>query len=481
MPSSATRALTDSTQEVSAYRHYLEQCHTGHVCNGVYLVARHGKPIFVEAFGDVGDDARTPLAVDSAFDIGSISKQFTAMAVLKLEAQGKLSSSDRVATYLPDFPYKQVTIAQLLSHTSGIPDILVDYTKLLRSGPLREPITTRHVVHDLVTKGAALKFEPGSRYEYSNTAYLVLAALVEATTHQPFAAYLQQTFFKPLGMQHTWLRTPDSDKLISSRALGFLPAADGTRKAYDQFSSFYIRGAGGIYTTVQDLLRWENALASGRVVPQHLWLRAIMPTRLTDGRYVPYGFGLSLKPDGRGKVRISHGGHWRGFKSDLSYFPEMDLTVIQLTNNGEDDSVDANVTALETLADGGTPDLVGPRIGPELYARLGENPQQVRAWFDGVLAGHPKPYDLQEGRLNALGYALLSKKEAGKAVLVFQLSTMAFPNSANTYDSLADAYEAQGEISAALTSVRTAAALEPTSVRLRERRDALASRLKSAE
>ena len=461
--------------------HYLQHCHKAHVCNGVYLVARHGKPIFIHAFGEAGDAKRSPLSTNSSFDIGSISKQFTAMAILKLEAEGKLSTSDDVSLYLPEFPYSNITIAQLLSHTSGIPDISPEYTKMVMSGPLQSPITFSRAVSMLVAKDAPLVFESGARYEYSNTGYFILANLVEKVADQPFDKYLERTFFNPLGMKDTLLRTPSNAKFISHRAFGFEPAPDGTRKAYDQIPGFYMRGAGGIYTTAHDLLRWENALLSGQVVPKRLWIKAITPTRLSDESLSPYGFGLSLKPDGRGERRVSHGGHWRAFKSDLSYFPRTDLTVVALTNNAENESVEESVTALEAISDGGGPKQVLIRIGPELYSRLDDSPKEVQSWFTTAVKDQSRRYDIQEKELNTLGYAMLKRGASKKAVLVFQLNTIAFPHSPNAYDSLADAYVERGEARQALDSIRSAIALDPTSIRLQKRRDGLIQELKGAK
>ncbi|ATQ42537.1 serine hydrolase domain-containing protein [Caulobacter mirabilis] len=342
-----------------AYEAYLTQCHAARVCNGVYLIARGGEPVFAGAVGEAGDPARTPLTRDAAFDIGSISKQMTAVAVLKLAEAGRLSVDDPVAAHLPQYPYAGVTIAQLLSHTSGTPDVLGDYAVRLKPGPdgaVPPAVDGSDIVSFLIALGKPAVAPPGARYAYNNTGYLVLAALVETISGEPFADHLQRRLFTPLGMTYTRLRTPSNEAGIAHRAYGFRPQST-ERRPYDQIPGFYVRGAGGVYSTADDLLRWQRAL-NGGLVRADLWARATAPTRLTDGTSVPYGFGLNLKPDAEGVARISHGGHWRGFKSDLSYYPAADLIVIQLTNNAEDDSVDANVAALRRIAEGGRPEPV---------------------------------------------------------------------------------------------------------------------------
>lgn len=447
---------------------YLRRCAAAHVCNGAYLVARNGEPIYAGAVGDAGDGAQTPLTTHSAFDIGSISKQFTAIAVLKLVAEGRLSLEDPVTRLLPDFPYPDVTVVQLLTHTSGVPDAIEDYNDDLRAG--RGPFNGEDIVRRLVAAGRPLAFTPGSRFQYNNAGYMVLANVVEAASGQPFSTYLDQAFFKPLGMSETHLLTSGAEGVVTHRAFGFRPRPDVPRRALDQIPGFYVRGAGGLYSTVGDLLIWQNALNAGRVIPSDLLRRATEPTRLSDGTTTPYGFGgLNLRPDSDGGRRVWHGGHWRAFKSDLSYYPDTGLTVIQLTNNAEDDSVDANAAALAAIAAGRTPTAAKASIQWDLYDRVasGDAPA-VRAWFTAEAAAQPRRYEIVEGELNALGYRLIEAGNPARGALVLEMNTLAFPQSANTFDSLAEAQEALGDRAAALANVRRAVALDPASAPLRE-------------
>lgn len=365
-----------------------------------------------------GDEARTPLTIDSAFDIGSSSKQLTAMGVLRQVAAGNVSLNGKVADYLPSFPYAEVTVAQLLSHTSGIADAVPYYTDLIRQGGSRLPVTGTDVVSVLVDNHVPAAESPGTRYMYSNTGYMVLAVLVEQVTGQDFGEYLEQSFFKPLGMKNTRLLTPGTEGAIRRRAFGFADTPFWERRVIDQISGFYIRGAGGIYSTAPDLLRWVNALQADRVVPRQLLALATTPFLLSDGSSVPYGFGLSLKPDVLDGHRISHGGHWRAFKSDLSWYPDTGVTVIQLTNNNQDDSVDDNAAALARIATGGTPP---PLLEPIVWALVGNlaDGDAAHSWFKEQLSHSPRRHDIDESDLNILGYAYLKRKDAGLAVKVF--------------------------------------------------------------
>lgn len=376
---SVTPASAQSAPPAQRIRAYLDQCHTAHVCNGAYLVARKGKPIFIGAVGDAGDAARTPLTADNAFDIGSISKQFTAMAVLKLAMQHKLALTDKVAVHVRDFPFSEVTIQQLLTHTSGIPDILDQYTARLRAGP-KEPILGTDVVEMLARSDRAPTSPPGAKFKYNNTGYMVLALVVQDVARQPLSDYLNRNFFKPLGMANTHLRIPANEAAIAHRALGFRTAADGSRRPLDQIPNFYVQGSGGIYSTVEDLLRWENALTAGRVIPLALWRQAITPVRLSDGTTYPYGYGLTLKPTKAATPRIYHDGDWRAFKANLAHYPNTDVTIVQLTNNAEDDTVDVNEVALAKLAVGDSVPPVPTLAGPAIFESLGDL-AKARAWF----------------------------------------------------------------------------------------------------
>lgn len=351
------------------------------------------------------------------------------------------------------------------------------YMNLLRKGAATAPVTGADIVSVLADNGMPAVSAPGERFAYSNTGYMVLAALVERQTRRPFATYLEQAFFKPLGKKNTLLRTPANESAIEQRAFGFADAPIRERRAVDQRPGFYIVGAGGIYSTAPDLLRWENALNAGRVVPKRLLALATTPARLSDGSTAPYGFGLSLKPDASGVSRISHGGHWRAFKSHLSYHPNMDVTVIQLTNNNQDDSVDSNAAALAMIAAGKTPPTLSPPISWDLVDKLGSE-DAARSWFEAELSRNPRRYDIQLSELNDLGYGYLKQKDAGRAISVLKLATLAFPLSDNAFDSLADAYEAAGDTRAAYASVQSALALAPTSAAYLKRGEEMRARLR---
>ena len=229
---------------------------------------------------------------------------------------------------------------------------MAHYSQLLRSGKGDMPMLGEDVVQVLAASAAVPKSSPGERFEYSNTGYLLLARVVSQVSGLSFAAFLQREFFAPLRMANTRLRMPHNETDIAARAYGFRHAADGQRRPHDQIPGFYMQGAGGIYSTAGDLLIWSRALRSGLAMSASAWRAATTPSRLNDGSLVPYGFGFGLRPSALQQARIAHGGHWRAFKAELSHLPAQDIDIVLLSNNGEDQSVDAASKAIEAILAG---------------------------------------------------------------------------------------------------------------------------------
>ncbi|GHA72182.1 hypothetical protein GCM10007067_05810 [Lysobacter bugurensis] len=474
-PSTAHPVEDPAAQRIARY---LEACRDIEVCNGSYLVMRADQVIYRNAIGHASSTGDEPIGPDHAFDIGSISKQFTAAAVMRLVENGRVRLDDRVARYVPSFPYPDITVRHLLTHTSGLPDLIPHYSRRSESVSAPAPVLFRGAVETLADKALPLRFEPGTRHEYSNTGYIVLADVVEIAADVPIAEFLSRTFFVPLGMTRTRLRTPENESSIKPRAYGFATRGDGQRRPMDQIANVYLRGAGGIYSTARDLQIWMRAILEGKAVSASSWKAATTPARLTDGSAVPYGFGLSLKPSKLGTSRVTHGGHWRGFKSDLTLWPTHDAAAVQLTNNGEDDSVEQVRDAVEHILAGGAPSPVLEPAHRALSERLDRDSlQSVEQWLDTELAARPARYDFGEKQVNQLGYHLLKRKMADKAVLVFRANTRAHPASTNTYDSLADAHLAKGDRSQALQALRQILQLDPGSSSAKDRLRSLGEEL----
>jgi len=262
---------------------------------------------------------------ETVYQIGSISKQFTAAAILQLVDLGKLRLTDTLGQFVPEITHAQrVTVAQLLNHTSGIRS----YTDLWFTpeyGPgLRVSYSPEAILALFRTR--PLDFTPGSRSSYNNSGYYLLGLIVEKVSGVSYPEYLATRIFEPLGLKDTrYCRARDR---VPRRARGYLNAGYRRVENADVISETHAFSAGALCSTVLDLLRWQSALANGRVTD---YGRMIAPTRLNDGTEVPYGFGLAVGGVG-GHRSAEHSGGYSGFWSHLAHYPDDSLTIVVLTN-----------------------------------------------------------------------------------------------------------------------------------------------------
>jgi len=288
--------------------------------SGVVLVARNGQPVFRHAFGFANRELNVPMTPESVLRLGSITKQFTAAAIMQLVEQGKLNIDDPVSKYYVDAPvtWSKVTVKHLLNHRSGIPSY-TDQPGFFES-EARDDRTPKEVVE--LTRNMPLAFEPGARFAYNNTGYVLLGYIIEEVSGQDYAAYLQQHIFTPLGMKHSGY--DDTRTVLPNRAAGYGIEGDTWFNA-DFLSMTLPHAAGSLYSTVNDLLIWQEAFFSDKVVSAAS--RAAMTADYGDG----YGFGLGTRDLG-GHKAIGHSGGIPGFSTNMSRFPDDGLTVIVLSN-----------------------------------------------------------------------------------------------------------------------------------------------------
>jgi CubicO group peptidase (beta-lactamase class C family) len=289
------------------------------------LIARDGKILYQKGFGyaDVGN--RVPVTPETKFRIGSITKQFIASAILKMQEEGKLSVEDRLSKYIPGFPRgDEVTIRHLLTHTSGIHS----YTN--RPGFLKYvtmPITPEALVDTI--KSFPYDFNPGDRYLYNNSGFFLLGFIIEKISGMSLAGYLKENLFKPLGMNSTGVYT--TTRLLDNEAYGYDRDSVNIVKALN-WDMTWAGGAGSLYSTAQDLYIWNEAVFNGKVLSAESMKAAFTPAVLNNGEKTDYGFGWSLS-DYRGSKFISHGGTLHGFQSHIARQPEEKTTVVVLCNS----------------------------------------------------------------------------------------------------------------------------------------------------
>jgi CubicO group peptidase (beta-lactamase class C family) len=291
------------------------------------LVAKGDDIVYLGAAGMANLELAVPLAPDMVFEIGSITKQFTAAAIMVLSEEGKLAVSDPMTRHLPSYPsYGQnITVEHLLTHTSGI----VSYTGIpgYMASNVMKDLTVQQLID--VFKDRPVEFAPGERYAYNNSGYILLGAIVEAASGMRYADFVRKRFFEPLGMKTAYYGC--STCIIPRRASGYDGGPNGvTNQRYLSFTQPY--AAGSLMMTVSDLHRWSRALFGGKVVSAASLKRMTTPYVLKNGESTGYGYGLGIG-NLRGRRAIRHGGGIFGFTTDALYLPDQDVFVAVFSNN----------------------------------------------------------------------------------------------------------------------------------------------------
>ena len=313
---------------------------------GAVLVARGNDVLLDKGYGFANLEWHVPDSPKTKFRLGSITKQFTAAAILLLEERGKLKVDDPVKKYMPDAPaaWSKITIFNLLTHTSGIPNFtsFPDYRKL-------EPFTATPEELVMRFRDKPLDFQPGEKWSYSNSGYVLLGYLMEQISGESYAQFVEDNIFKPLGMVDSGYDS--NSAVIEDRASGYAPSQNGIVNA-GYIDMTIPLSAGGLYSTTKDLLRWEQGLFGGKL------LSAGSLKKMTTPFKNDYAFGLGVRSV-NGHEEIAHGGGIEGFNTALAYYPDEKLTVVVLANvNGPAQEL---ATDLHTIAEGGSVVLISER------------------------------------------------------------------------------------------------------------------------
>jgi len=294
------------------------------------LIARDGEVLYEKAVGYANSKDKIRINTETHFKIASVSKQFTACAILKLEEDGRLRLTDKLSQYIPDFPRgDEVTIHHLLTHTSGIPN----YTdKLAKEGVVKAFVKARSPIlkEELIKyfKDDPYDFNPGEGYKYNSSDYFLLYCIVEKVSGKNYEQYLKETFFGPLGLQYTGVIPSDIE--LPKMATGFFKRGRKYKKLPSlDISWFY--GAGDLYSTPRDLYAWNEALFNGKVLSEQNMRKAFTPVSLNNGREHNYGYGFELGNFHEQDV-IMHGGNMPGWTSFLSRYQYRNLTIVILSN-----------------------------------------------------------------------------------------------------------------------------------------------------
>jgi len=432
----------------------LERYHALRQFNGSALIAERGEVILSRGYGLANFEWSVPNASDTRFRVGSITKQFTAVIVLQLVEEGALALDGRIVDYLPGYPRPQgelVTIHQLLNHTSGIPS----YTGFpgFMEDDVRDPFEPDSLV--ALFAGLPLEFEPGSRFRYNNSAYVLLGLIIERVTGRPYAQVLRERVLDPSGLAATGY---DHEEEIRKRgASGYVRTLDGYENA-PYLDSSIPYAAGMMYSTVEDLYGWDQVLYSDALFRDPASKEAMFTPGLED-----YGHGFFVRDTTAGDpgpaVRvIEHGGGIFGFSTIFRRFPADRHAIVLIDNTGGD---------LRPIVDGITAILYGqppaePRasVAERLLPIAERNgADAVRNRYLQLLRDAEDEYVFGPGELNGLGWHLVEVGDIETAVGVLEFNLEYHPDDPGAHGALGEARRATGDTNAAVAHFETALAL----------------------
>lgn len=447
--------------------------------SGNVLIYEKGRIIYEKPFGYADAGSRRPLTADTLFLAGSVAKTFTATAVFILRERGALALDDSVTKYLPELPYRNVTLRHLLAHTSGVPEYQSEEVIKEIAG---KGVDNAGLMQVFARLAPALQFEPGTRWEYSNTNYILSALVVERASGKPFARFVSEHIFSAAGMRRSFILLGNVPERIRKEvAAGYrftnplatapvsVETLEGARRSYATRRNLY--GAGNLYTTARDLLKFHQALQRGKILNRRSLAEMYAPTTLPDGAdYKPFArtnlpakdaLGWFVSDDPAGRI-VYHPGGDVGFTSYFLRNTTKDQTVVVLSNiellrhntptalmrvlNGESYRLDLKSLA---TAMGREYNLRGLEATLKLFRRLKGDDD----------------YGLSEDELNELGLRLLyDRKDTAAAVEVLKLNAEQFPRSFNVWDSLGEAYYQAGNREEAVRNYEKSLQLNPDNI-----------------
>lgn len=385
--------------------------------NGSVLVAEKGKIIYTKGFGMANMEWAIPNQLDTKFRIGSVTKQFTATLILQLVEEGKIKLDGKLNDYLPDYRKDtggKITVHQLLNHTSGIPS----YTSRpdFFANDSRDPYS----VADFVKKFASgeLEFEPGTKFSYNNSGYFLLGAIIEKVTGKTYETVLRERIFEPLRMTNSGY--DNHAPILQKRASGYEKTPEGyINAAYLDMSLPY--AAGSIYSTVEDLYKWDQALYENKIISAESKKLMFTPGLSNYG----YGFVIADRPIGKTDQKtkvIQHGGGINGFNCLLTRLVDKQQTII-LLDNVSLGRYQGNITnSIINILNGQPFDAPKKSIAETLYKTVREkNAAAAVAEYRKLKTENAAIYDFSESELNTLGYQLLGMKRIKDAIEIFKL------------------------------------------------------------
>lgn len=423
---------------------------------GSVLIARDGVPVVNKGYGMASIELGVPNTPKTIFRTGSLAKGFTSMAVMQLQERGKLKTSDPICKYLDNCPaaWQPVTIRNLLTHTSGIPNYSSQPDWDTKHSML--PYTFMEFIG--LVNNLPLEFTPGEKHKYSNTGYVLLGQIIEKTSGKKYTDFVRENIFVPLQMKDTGFE--NSSQILHNRAAGY-DWSLGTFLNANYVNLKNSMPSGGIYSTTEDMLRWDQALYTEKLVTKKSMDEIFTPF-LSE-----YAYGWR-RPKRFNRQIIEHSGSINGFSAYILRSPADRLTVIVLSNSDKTSGGKAGVN-LTAIALGETYKVPVAQMSDVLALTIVKDgvEKAVKQYHD-IKQSQSDKYDLREHQLDELGWNLLDNDRATDAIEILKLNTGAFPASANAYDSLGEAYFQMKNYGPALAAFKKFLELDPKSEHAKE-------------
>ena len=439
--------------------------------NGCVLIADKGEVLYKNAFGYSDFNVKRKLTTNSMFELASISKQFTAMGIMMLCEKGLLNYSSNIRKFFPGLPYDSITIRNLLNHTSG----LIDSEDLInRYWDRTKIITNEDILNLLREHQPSLLFQPGEKYKYSNTGYIILALIIEKVSGLTYGEYVKQNIFIPAGMERTMVyRRRFMPEDINDYAFGYVLSLkdkgyslpDSVERVKRVITLDGLLGEKSISSTVEDLFKWDRCLYTNKLLSQETLQEAFISGKLNDGSDIDidykghsYGFGWRVHNSNDGKM-VWHTGHYPGYSNLIMRYVDIDRTIICLSNNGYEFYPIMNT--INDILNNESVTFPLPFFAEQLRRMFIDN--DISSIQDSIMAmvDNKTEYIIIESKVNGLGYDLLNLHRLNDAIAVFTCNTQLFPNSANVFDSLGEAYMKNGEYDLAVSNYKKSLELNP--------------------
>jgi CubicO group peptidase (beta-lactamase class C family) len=460
-PDPSARAIRANTTAAANIDRFLRRANAFGQFNGAALVAQRGRVVYQGAFGEANMEWHVPNRTDTRFEIASMTKPMTAIAIMQLVEQGRVRLDAPVSEYLKYYPREtgdRITIDQLLTHTSGLQQDIAFADDPNNVPPVVALVNADMLTLDSLVKLIAqrpLRFQPGTSYGYSSDAYAVLGAVIQQATGMSYWDALRKLVLEPAGMRETGVSL--LRPLVPKRAAGYAMTFDG----YENAPHIGVTPAGGLYSTLADLHRFDRALYGDALV------HAQSKERLFATRSVITAYGWKTseeqRPDGSRRKVLRTTGGLPGFAALMIRVPSEERVIILLANTRDLEwRFDDFAIAINHMLDG-EPHAMPRQSAAEALAtavRQGVRGDSLRARFAAIQRDTAR-FALSEAAINRLGYFLIAKGQPANAVSVFSLNVTAFPKSANVYDSLGEAYLISGDTTRAVANYRKSLELDP--------------------